>query len=279
MTVEARTIVYERWERRLEWPMLGLTFAIIPLFFAPFYLDVSSTWSKWLTMVEWGVWGTFVGELAFLLYLAPNRMPHLQRRWYELPAVFFPVIEPLNSLAGNATFLFRPLRLVRGARVARSSRTLRVFRATRLAGFASRTFVAMRRLLVQHGLQYALVLGVLLYLLSTGVVLLFERGDGNIQSYPEALWWGLATMTSLYNESDFPVTTGGRAVAVFVALLGLSLVSIITANIAAFLLQSDKDSGAQVDELKLLLDRLEAQLLAASGQDANAGPDDTPRIG
>jgi voltage-gated potassium channel len=260
MERERRRQLYEQIDRRAEVPMIVLSLVIIPLFVAPLFFDPSPRINRIFETIGWGIWAIFVAELLVMSYLAEQRTAHLRRRWYELPAIIAPFLLLAGAGIGALGFLFRPLRAMRAARLARSSRVLRLLRASRLGSFVGRSFNAARWVLERHGLQYALLAGAVLYLLSAALIVLFEREEGNIQTYPEALWWAISAMTAMRNDTDFPVTTEGRFVAVFVALLGLTLLSIITANVAAFLMHSQRKDESTNDELAQRLARIEALL-------------------
>ncbi len=221
--------------------MLGLSLAVLPLFITPYVADLPPAMDRAFWLAGIVIYFAFVAELVVMTYLAPDRVGHLRRHWYEVPIVVVPFLRPL--------------------RVLRSARALRALRAMRLLAFATRASGAVQYVLQRHGLQYVLLGGAVLYVLSAAMVTVFEReSGGNIHTFPDALWWGVTTMASLRNDDAFPVTRAGRFVAVFVALLGLSLVSIITANIAAFLLRGDRRDQAAIDDVLLQLQRIETQL-------------------
>ena len=56
----------------------------------------------------------------------------------------------------------------------------------------------------------------------SGVELIFEqhaRGT-NIHNFGESLWWAIVTVTTVGYGHNYPVTTGGRCVAVVIMLVG-----------------------------------------------------------
>jgi hypothetical protein len=131
----------------------------------------------------------------------------------------------------------------------------------------------LRFLLERHGLQYVLLAGGVLYLVAVALLTLAEEGDDrSIARYREWLWWGITQVTSLDFASD-PQTNVGRGIAVFVALLGIALVSIVTANIAALLLHSQEEDSARLDEILRRLESIDVALRAGSGDVSGiAGP-------
>ena len=60
--------------------------------------------------------------------------------------------------------------------------------------------------------------------------------DANITTAGDALWWGIVTVTTVGYGDQYPVTTGGRIVGVFVLILGVGLFGTFTGFLAnAFL--------------------------------------------
>ena len=62
-----------------------------------------------------------------------------------------------------------------------------------------------------------------------------ERGahGANITTFGDALWWAMTTVTTVGYGDQFPVTTTGRIVAAALMLVGISLLGLITATVAA----------------------------------------------
>ncbi len=89
----------------------------------------------------------------------------------------------------------------------------------------------------------------------------FERNvDGsNIESFPDALWWAIVTATTVGYGDHFPLSVEGRAVAVVLMMVGIGALGIVTANIAAFFIESDEADANQ--EVLDRLDRIERALL------------------
>ena len=117
------------------------------------------------------------------------------------------------------------------------------------------------------------VAGVLV--VGAGVAFAFERGhpDANLTTPGAALWWALVTTTTVGYGDYFPVTPEGRGVAVLLMLLGISLLSVVTANIAAFFVEQNADAQ---DDVSRRLDRIEQLLLEQRA--GSAGQSNDPSI-
>jgi voltage-gated potassium channel len=93
----------------------------------------------------------------------------------------------------------------------------------------------------------------------------FERNhpDGAFNHAGDALWWAIVTATTVGYGDFSPVSSEGRAVAVVLMLVGIGLLSVVTANVAAFMVESgegDGEEGGGLAEVNARLERIEAAL-------------------
>jgi voltage-gated potassium channel len=240
---EQRARAFENLSRATELPMLVLAVALIPLLTVPLLLDLSASAERVLLAVDWFIWAVFALELVAKTYLAPQRLRYLRGHWFDVVLVVVPFLRPL--------------------RVARSARALRFLRLARVAAAGGRAVHSTRAVLDANGLKYVLLLGGLLTLGSAVLVVALERGNGGtIADLDDGIWWAMTTVTTVGYGDKFPVTTEGRALAVFLMVAGITLFSILTANIAAFLVKPTTDAPTLqdvMDSLRRLEERL-AQL-------------------
>ena len=127
--------------------------------------------------------------------------------------------------------------------------------ATLLPAF--RSLRVLRVILVLRGLtpflktrssKVGMVVGVSLPLvIYTSALSVFEAeryADGaNITSFGEAIWWALASVTTVGYGDRFPVTDDGRFVATFLMIIGIGLFSSLTALLAAWVMGQKNDQG------------------------------------
>jgi voltage-gated potassium channel len=182
-------------------------------------------------------------------YLAPSRIVYLRRHWFDVLIVVLPFL--------------RPLRLMR------SASGVRVLGVARLVPVLGRIVYSAKFVLNQHGLKYVLLAGLLIMLLSAGLITLFERNDnGSIRDFDDGLWWAATTITTVGYGDKFPVSHEGRGIAIFLMLVGISMFSILTANIASFFVKTSEDPGPSLNDIMAKLQRLETEIAALRG---NAG--------
>jgi voltage-gated potassium channel len=72
-----------------------------------------------------------------------------------------------------------------------------------------------------------------------------ERGveGSNIKSFGDGLWWAVTTVTTVGYGDKFPTTSVGRVTAVGLMLVGISLMGVITASVAAWFVKMSQDDS------------------------------------
>lgn len=243
MRIGERRELLQRFERATELPLLVLAVAMVPLTLVPWVVDLGGAGDSAVDAVDWIIWAAFAAELVIGTYLDDRRPNFLVRRWYDvlIVAISFPA----------AFSVLRTLRVVR------------LLRLLRMVPLAARIIVTSQSLLRSRGLQYVLLIGAAAIPASAGAVYFAERGDaGNIDDYGTALWWAMATVTTVGYGDTVPVTATGRGIAVFLMLVGISFFSWITANIAAFLVEfgGKQDRSVTMADLMERLEALEGEI-------------------
>jgi voltage-gated potassium channel len=165
--------------------------------------------------------------------VAPHRPAYLRRHWLEVLVVVVP--------------FFRPLRI------------LRIFI------FGSRAWVGMRRLV---NIDFLLVYGIGLIIIAATVVASVEGGENaSIQSFPDALWWAVVTITTVGYGDMVPVTAAGRAMGFILMLGGIAFFSGITANLASYLIKGSESEKRALSQLTGEVERLRQEVVKLRGGD------------
>ncbi|WP_349371937.1 ion transporter [Salinarimonas sp.] len=127
-------------------------------------------------------------------------------------------------LADGNGALLRLLRLARILRLAKLGRFSRAFRALSEA-------VRLRG----HELVASLVIAGLLLLASSSLLYVVEGGaqPEAFGSIPRAMWWSVATLTTVGYGDVFPVTPLGKLLAGATAIAGIGLIALPTGILAA----------------------------------------------
>ena len=184
---------------------------------------LSSEWRRYLRMFE--VFTVSVFTIEYILRLV------LCRPRFSYAFSFFGAIDLLAIL---------PFYLSTGIdlRSIRAFRMLRLFRLLKLARYNAaiqrfqRAFLIAKEELVLFG---ALAL-IVLYLSSVGIYY-FER-DAQPEAFGSvfhALWWSVATLTTVGYGDVYPVTVGGKVFTFLILIIGLGIVAVPTGLFASAL--------------------------------------------
>ncbi len=72
------------------------------------------------------------------------------------------------------------------------------------------------------------------------------------------MWWAVVTVTTVGYGDKFPVTEGGRAVAIVLMLVGIGLIGTLTASVASFFVEEGADRDRR--QLEQRLERMEQRM-------------------
>lgn len=240
--VDVRTRRYRAVERALAAPMLVLSLLIVPVLLLPLAWPTTPAAGRMaLDAADAGIWVAFAAEYLTMLVLAPVRREYVRTHLIELALVVLPMLRPL--------------------RILRTARALRLVSAGRAVAGGATAARLSRQHLVRSAALYAPAAAALLVLAAAAVVRGAEQGAprANITSYGDALWWAVTTITGVGYGDRYPVTATGRVVAAALMLLGLALLGVITASLAAAF---TRWASEPTDESAELAEAAEAATLA-----------------
>ena len=176
-----------------------------------------------LRLLNLTLWTVFVADLAIRAWLSGKPVGYVVRHPIDLLLILLPMLRPLRVL---------------------------------------RVFTAMQMLIRQGGrvsigktLAGAAGAALLLMFIAAVAMLDSERGnpEATIQTFGDALWWSAATVATVGYGDVYPVTLVGRWVAFTLMLVGISLIGVVTASIAAwFVGRGDAGESDLVAEIRAL---------------------------
>lgn len=191
------------------------------------------------------VWLLFALDFLFRLVRSESKRHFLGRNWIEVVLIAVPALRPLRLLRALSAASVVSRKLDRG-NAFRTSLGLRV-------GFAT----------------------LLLWFLAALAVTEAEQSDGNIKNVGQGLWWGLTTMTTVGYGDAYPTTLTGKLIGGALMIVGVALLSIITASFASWIIERVSTEAtekavvnAEVELLRAEVQRLE-QLLAKQVEERN----------
>jgi voltage-gated potassium channel len=218
----------QRWERYAEWPLAAAALLFLGLFSVQVLARPHGREAYVLWVISWIVWGLFIVDYVVRLYLASNRWHWFVRHLLDFAIVALPLVRPL-----------RLLRLLVLIEVLQSA-----------IGNAFRGRIVVYT-----------VSGVLL-LIYTSSLAVFDKErflpGATINSFGKALWWSITTVTTVGYGDVYPVTNTGRIIAVLLMIGGISLVGVVTAALASWIIErvSEEETvvqtatAAHIEELR-----------------------------
>ena len=164
-----------------------------------------------MNIVQWVSWIAFAIDLIYGLYKSESKTSYLKKHPLEIAAVLFPFL--------------RPLRLMR------------------VISFGG---LAIQKIAI--GRQFAITIKVLIasifiaYISAVQITITERAVEGsNIKNFEDGLWWAITTVTTVGYGDRFPTTTEGRFLAAVLMFMGISLVGVITASVAAWFVRMGQE--------------------------------------
>jgi len=101
-----------------------------------------------------------------------------------------------------------------------------------------------------------------LVIIAATVVASVEGGEGaSIQSFPDALWWAVVTITTVGYGDMVPVTAAGRTIAFILMLGGIAFFSGVTANLAFFMVRGQDSHKQALSQLVTEVEGLRQEVI------------------
>ena len=215
MTEQCRGACLSAWERRSEWPLTAIALAFLAVYAWEVIADLHGAERAGTELAMNAMWAVFIVDYLVRLALAPQRGRWFVRHLFDLAVVALPVL--------------RPLRLVRLIAL--------IGVLHRGAGTALRGRIT----------AYTAGGVTLLVVVSSLAVLDAERGAPGtpIRTYGEAVWWALATITTVGYGDLAPVTAVGRWAAVLLMIGGVALAGVVTATLASWIVSLVAEESAE----------------------------------
>jgi voltage-gated potassium channel len=203
------TLVVRRvWNETLTILALAFLFA----FSYPAFVDpVPASTQISLNIVQWVSWIAFALDLVYGLATSKNTKKYLRSHPLEIAAVLLPFLRPL-----------------------------RLMRVISIGGLAIQKVAIGRQL----GITIKVFLtSIFVAYISAVQITIIERGveGSNIKNFGDGIWWAVTTVTTVGYGDRYPTTTEGRFVAAATMIMGISLMGVITASVAAWFIKMGQE--------------------------------------
>ena len=195
------SIVYRIWNEILT------VFALVFLFafsYPAFDPSISATFQSNLDLLQWVIWAAFALDLLIGLVSTNNKKQFLAKHPLDIAAVVLPFLRPLRLLR---VISFGGLALQKVAIGRQFAITVKVIIASVFIAYISAVQITISERIVE---------------------------SSNIKNFGDGLWWAITTVTTVGYGDKFPTTTEGKFLAVGLMIVGISLMGVITASVAAW---------------------------------------------
>ncbi|MFW2514513.1 potassium channel family protein [Demequina sp. SO4-13] len=239
---------YDAYAKRTDSWMAALAMAFLLVWSGRIIFEYSlpSAVENALLAVQWWIWLVFIVDIVIRTVISKKSWRYLWTHPLDVIAVLVPAARPLKVLTAF----------------------------TQGAAFSS----ARGRVKTMQAVVISVVL--LLWIGSVAVLAAEREADSAINTFGDALWWAIVTVTTVGYGDLSPVSVTGRVVAVAMMLVGIALIGVVTASVAAWFVskttgeeereQERQDEGRH-DELTERIARLEAKIDALSAADSRTG--------
>jgi voltage-gated potassium channel len=189
------------WNQTLT--VLALAF-LIAFSYPAFNTDISDSTQTLLELIQWISWGAFASDLLYGLSTAKNKKSFLLKHPLDIAAVLLPFLRPLRLLR---VISFGGLALQKVAMGRQFAITLKVFIASIFIAYVAAVQITISERAVE---------------------------GSNIKNFGDGIWWAITTVTTVGYGDKFPTTMEGKFLAVGLMIVGISLMGVITASVAAW---------------------------------------------
>jgi voltage-gated potassium channel len=202
------TMIRKLW----DWTLMLLALLFLYAFSYPaFTTEVTPKMQSILDSIQWISWLAFAFDLLFSIWKAEDKKAYVRSHPLELLAVFLPFL--------------RPLRLMR--LLSFGSMVLSKVSVGRSVGISFKVAITSFFLAYVAAIQITII----------------ERPleNANIKTFGDGFWWAITTVTTVGYGDRFPVSTEGRFIAFCLMILGISLLGVLTATVAAWFVRMSQD--------------------------------------
>jgi voltage-gated potassium channel len=193
---------------------LALTFLVA--FSYPAFTDsISESTNQILSTIQWVCWLAFAADLLIGILTSENKAAYLKRHPLEIASVLLPFLRPL-----------------------------RLMRVISFGGLALQKIAVGRQFAIM--VKVAITTIFIAYIAAVQITITERAVEGsNIKTFADGLWWAVTTVTTVGYGDRFPTTTEGRLLAVMLMFMGISLVGVITASVAAWFVKMSQDEESK----------------------------------
>ena len=201
-------MIRKLWDAALMFLALAFLYAFS---YPAFDSSISENLQSKLDFIQWLSWGSFGLDLLIGVVRAKDKKEYLLKHPLDFVAIFLPFLRPL-----------RLLRLLSMGKLVLSKVSI-----GKSIGISIKVAVTSFFLAYVAAIQITIV----------------ERplANANIKTFEDGFWWAITTVTTVGYGDRFPISSEGRVIAFLLMILGISLLGVLTATVAAWFVRMSQD--------------------------------------
>lgn len=197
--------------------------------------DLTPQVRQMLAWIETAVIAVFAADYMARLTTSPRPLGYAFSFWGVVDLVAF---LPALLVAGADLSSARMLRLIQLARL------LKLMRLAQALDHIAGALTDIREQL----LVFLVLTMIVLFLAAVGIYQFEHAAQPDVfASVPHALWWAVATLSTVGYGDIYPITPGGRIFTGLVLLIGLAVIAVPTGLISAALVSKSREDKAKAD--------------------------------
>lgn len=202
-------------------------------------------------IIEFDLFVCIVLFLDFMLKMRneESKLQYMRKNWIDIVAMI--PVDFLMLIAADY------LGVIRFIRVVRIVRLFRIFILLKKGQKNILDFLRKTKLL--HGAI------IFLFILAAGTVSFFllEQGSGDVDSFDDALWYVIVTITTVGYGDISPDSVGGRITGAIIMIAGVFFMSLLTASLSSLMIEKEtkEESDKNLAEMKAQMENMRKEML------------------
>jgi voltage-gated potassium channel len=182
--------------------------------------NISSSSQMVYDRIDFTIALIFLADWMVRFFMALDKKAYAKKEWWLLFAAI--------PISGGIAQSLRALRLIRLVRVIRLA--IRLIEISRISKNLSKYAYLIQILIAFLSVTFIAALGFTTFELGT---------NQNVSGLWDGFWWAIVTASTIGYGDIYPVTTGGRVIAIFLMIFGIGTLGVLTANTAAVFIKGD----------------------------------------
>ncbi len=186
-------------------------------------------------------------EFMYKIRNEESKLRYIRKNWIDIVAMI--PVDFLIFISADYLGFIRFVRLIRLARV-----------FILLKKGQKNILEFLRKTTLVHGA----VIFLFIFVAGTITFFLLEHGSSDVNSYDDALWYVIVSITTVGYGDISPDTVGGRIVGAIIMIAGVFFMSLLTASLSSIMIEkeSKEESDRNLVEMKVQMENMRQEMLS-----------------